>query len=187
MMRIETERGVMDLHACQTRIARETGHCGEEDQGPFCREGGGAPRQGRCRSAPRALAKTRSGNARPKPSPVTIRRADGSVEVLSTTEFTERHGEPSWKAIDRELALVLRAYRAGQASTAQLRSFAASHGLEQRLDSALSRGAGGGRVDDLAPSRRAHTSQAPEANGGQPHQALSTELRRAPFRGRLTS
>jgi hypothetical protein len=117
-------------------------------------------------SAPSPLAKTRSGNPRRKPSPVTIRRADGSSETVSAKQFAARHGEPSWVALDRDYHAQLRAYRAGEISHGQLRAFAVANGLEQRLGAALQRGAGGGRLDAIpgaavpgrpaapAPSRR---------------------------------
>ncbi len=102
-------------------------------------------------AAPRPLAKTRSGNPRRKPTPITIRRADGSTEVVTPHEFAARHGEPSWSAVNREFKDLLRAYREGRAATVQLRAFAENYGLESRLERALTEGAGGGRVDDLAP------------------------------------
>ena len=103
-------------------------------------------------AAPRPLAKTRSGNPRRKPTPITIRRADGSEEVVTPREFAARHGEPSWNAVNREFKELVRAYREGRATTVQLRAFAENHGLESRLERALTEGAGGGRVDELAPS-----------------------------------
>lgn len=97
-------------------------------------------------SAPPPLAKTRSGNRRPKPSPVTIRYADGTTETLSAKEFAARAGRPSWEEIERRFSMLLREYRQSgtKRSYAALRSFAAEHGLEKRLEAKLRHGAAGG-------------------------------------------
>ena len=76
------------------------------------------------------MAKSRSGNPRPKAGPVTIRRLDGSTEVVSAKAFTARDGQPSWVAIEREYAAQLRAYRAGTMTQGQLRAFAAANGFD---------------------------------------------------------
>jgi hypothetical protein len=117
-------------------------------------------------SAPSPLAKTRSGNPRRKTSPVTIRRADGSTEVMSAKEFAARNGAPSWVATERQYAARLRAFRAGEITQGQLRAFAEAHGLEQRLDAALQRGAGGGRLDAIPePSWPGMSSSARDQSG----------------------
>ena len=94
-------------------------------------------------SAPSPLAKTRSDNPRRKASSVTIRRADGSTDVMWAKEFAARHETPAWVAANHEYSAQPRVFRAGKITQAQLRAFAETHGLEQRLDAALQRGAGG--------------------------------------------
>jgi hypothetical protein len=118
-------------------------------------------------SAPSPLAKTRSGNPRRKASPVTIRRADGSTEVMSAKDFAARHGTPAWVAANREYSAQLRAFRAGKITQAQLRAFAETHGLEQRLDAALQQGAGGGRLDAIPDASRPGASSARRPQSGQ--------------------
>jgi hypothetical protein len=95
-------------------------------------------------TAPPPLARTRSGAPRPKPAPITIRRADGTVEMMSAAEFRDRNGAPSGgpDAAERaELRKLLAAYRASgnQNDLRALRRFSERTGREAEVERALRR------------------------------------------------
>ena len=68
--------------------------------------------------------------------------------------------------------------RAGEITQAQLRAFAEAHGLEQRLQAALQRGAGGGRLDAIPhASRPGATTTARPTSRKRPTKPKRTKTR----------
>ena len=95
-------------------------------------------------TAPPPLARTRSGAPRPKPAPVTIRRADGSVETVSAKDFRNRNGAPSGgpDAEERaELRALLAAYRrsGNNQDLRAVRRFGERTGRETEVERSLTR------------------------------------------------